>query len=86
MSENIISTMYGSIRTDDESADGHYVLQWTSELHTLQEEKDMQGYSPITTAYAGKIVCDAVLLNHVHNAKYGYTPMITGDDDVAVIL
>ena len=50
MSENILSTMYGEIRTDDESADGHYVLQWTSELHTLQEEKDIQGYSPITTA------------------------------------
>ena len=29
MSEKILSTMYGAIRTDDESADGYYVLQWT---------------------------------------------------------
>ena len=52
--------MYGSIRTDDESADGYYVPQWTSEPYTLQEDKEMQGYSPITTSYADEIVCDAV--------------------------
>ena len=41
---------------------------------------------PITTAYAGEIVCDAVFLNSVPNAKYWYTPMITGCGDVTVIL
>ena len=70
MSEKILSTMYGAIRTDDESADEYYILQWTSEPYKLQEDKEMQGYSPITTAYAGEIVCDAVFLNPVHNAKY----------------
>ena len=46
----------------------------------------MQGYLPITTAYTGEIVCDAVFLNPVPNAKYWYTPMTTGDGDVIVRL
>ena len=46
----------------------------------------MQGYSPSTTVHVGEIVCDAVFLNPIHNAKYWYTPMITGDDDVTVRL
>ena len=37
----------------------------------------MQGYLPITTAYAGEIVCDAIFLNPVPNAKYWYTPSET---------
>ena len=86
MSEKILSTMYGAIRTDDESSDGYYVLQWTSEPYTLQEDKDMEGYSPITTAYAGETICDAIFFNPVSFAKYWYTFMITGDGDVTVRL
>ena len=43
MSEKILSTMNGAIRTDDESADGYYVLQWTTEPYTLLEGKKIQG-------------------------------------------
>ena len=78
--------MYGAIRTNDESDDGYYVLQWTTEPYTLQEDKEIKGYLPITTAYAGEIVCDVVFLNPVPNAKYWYTSMITGDGDVTVRL
>ena len=46
----------------------------------------MQGYSPITTAYAGEIIYDAVFLNPVPNAKYWHIPMITGDGDITVRL
>ena len=35
MSEKILSTMYGTTKTDDESADGYYVLQWTTKPCTL---------------------------------------------------
>ena len=86
MSEKILSTVYGGIRTNNESADGYYVLQWTTEPYTLQEDKEMQDYLPITTVYAGEIVCDAVFLNHVPHAKYWYIPMIIGDGDVTVRL
>ena len=54
--------------------------------YTLHENKEMQGYSPITTAYASEIVCDAVFLNPVPNANYWYILLKTGVDDVTVIL
>ena len=72
MREKILSTMYGAIKTNDESADGYYVLRWTTEPYILQEDKEMQGYLPITIAYVGETVCDAVV--------------ITGDGDVTVRL
>ena len=86
MSEKILTTMYGATRTDDESTDGYYVLQWISEPCTLQEDKVIKGYTPAIKSYAGEILCDAVFLNPVPNAKYWYTPMITGDGGVTVKL
>ena len=78
--------MYGAIGIDDESTNGYYVLQWTSELYTLQEDKEMEGYTPPITAQTGDIVCDAVFLNPVPFAKYQYTPIKIGVGNVTVIL
>ena len=47
MSEKILSTVYGAIRTDDESANGYYVLQWTTEPYTLQEDKECRVIYPL---------------------------------------
>ena len=69
MSEKILTTMYGSMRTDDKSTDGYYVLQWTSEPYILQEDKEMEDYTPTITAYTGEIVCDVVFLNPVPNER-----------------
>ena len=52
--------MYGAKRRVDESTDGYYVIQWTNEAYTLQEVKEIKGYTPLVTAYAGEIVCDVV--------------------------
>ena len=60
MSEKILTTMYGAMKTDDESTNEYYVLQWKSEPYTLQEDKEMESYIPPITAYAGEIVCDDV--------------------------
>ena len=70
MSEKILTTMHWAMRTDDESTDWYYVLQRINELYILQEDKEMEGYISAITAYAGEIVCDAVFLNTVPNAKY----------------
>ena len=40
MREKVLTTMYRAMRTNDESTDGYYVLQWTSEPYTLQEDKE----------------------------------------------
>ena len=39
MSEKILITMYGAIKTDDQSTDGYYVLQWTSERMHYKKTK-----------------------------------------------
>ena len=39
LSEKILTTMYRSMRTNDESTDRYYVRQRTSESYTLQETK-----------------------------------------------
>ena len=56
MSEKILTTMYGAMKTDDESTNEYYVLQWTSEPYTLQEDKEIESYIPTISAYTGKIV------------------------------
>ena len=61
--------MYGAIRTDDESIDGHYIIQSANETYTLQELKEMEGYIPPITAYVAEIVGDAAFLNPIHNEK-----------------
>ena len=78
--------MYGTIRKDDERTVGYYVLQWTSEPYILQEDKEIEGYTPPITFYAGEIVCDDIFLNLVHFSKYWYTLMKIGVGDVTVRL
>ena len=69
-SEKILTTMYGDIRTDNESTDGYYILPWTSEPYILQEDKEMKDSILQIIACAGEIMCDAIFLNHVHFEKY----------------
>ena len=59
MSEKILTTMHGAMRID-KSTDEYYVVQWTSKPYTLQEDKDLKGYTPQVINYSDKIVCDAV--------------------------
>ena len=70
MNEKLQTTIYRSMRIDDEIIDGYYILQWISEPYTLQEDKEMEEYTPSTTAYIGESVYDAVIINPVHYAKY----------------
>ena len=60
MCENILSTIYSAMRVDDESTDGYYGTQWTSEPYTLQEDKEMKSYTQLVTTCVGEIVCDVV--------------------------
>ena len=78
--------MQGTIRIDDESTNGCYVVQLTSEPYTLQEYKEMKSYTSLVTAYAGDIVCNAIFLNSVHNANYQLIPMNKVDGDITVRL
>ena len=78
--------MYRAMITDGKSTDGYYVLQWTSKPYTLQEDKEMEDYTPTITAYTGEIVCDVVFLNPVPTAKYWHISMKIGVGDIIVKL
>ena len=42
MSEKIWKTMYDAMRIVDESNDVYYVVQWTNEPYTLQDDKSIK--------------------------------------------
>ena len=86
MSEKILTTMHGAMRTDDENTDGYYVLQWTSGQYTLKEDKEMENYTPTITVDAGEIVYDAVFLNPVYKTKYWHAPTKIGVEYITVRL
>ena len=75
MSKKILVTIFDATRIDDESTDGYYIVQWTSESYTLQEDKEERGYIQLVIVYAGEIVCDTLFFNPVSNAKYWLTSM-----------
>ena len=69
MSEKILNTMYGAIKTNEERNDGYYIIQWTSEMYTLQEDIEIEYYKPTITTYEGEIVCNTVFINLVPNTE-----------------
>ena len=44
--------MYGAMRIDDKSTDTYFVVQWTREPYTLQEDNEMKYYTPLVISYA----------------------------------
>ena len=82
----ILTTMHCTMRIDGENTDEHYIVQWTSEPQTLQEDKEMKGCIPLVIDYVGQIVCGVVFLNPVLNAKYWSTPMNKGNGEITVQL
>ena len=60
MSENIISTMYSDMGTDDDHTDKYYAVQWRSGSYILHKDKFMEGCVPTIKAYAGEIVYNVI--------------------------
>jgi hypothetical protein len=59
--EEIIQGGYGAVLTEDEETHGYYVVTWTSDPYTSQDEN-------------AELVCDAKFLNPVGRAPLWYTP------------
>ena len=59
MSEKILSTMYGTTRIDNKSADAYYIVQWTNESYILPKNS-MVGCTSLIIAYVDKIMRDTV--------------------------
>ena len=70
-SEKVEIGNHGAFATNDPDADGYYVVQWTSDPYTLQDDLPLESGTFIP---GGEIVCDAIYLRKVPRAKQWYIP------------
>ena len=75
MHERILIGPFGAMRTNDEATQEYYLVKWITELCTVQENTVMKGVESQQSAFAGEIICDAVVWNPVPNAIDWYAPM-----------
>ena len=74
MAETVKANQYGAFSTEDEDADGYYIVKWTSDPYTLQEDVELPEYTPAMKIKAGALVCDAEYYNKLPQARLWYTP------------
>jgi hypothetical protein len=77
MAEHVNIGSYGALSTEDPAANGYYVLQWTSNPYTLQDDTALTEYDPPEMVEKGALVCEANYWNKVPRAKDWYTPSLT---------
>ena len=73
MAELVKPNKCGAFSTEDEDADGYYIVMWTSDPYTLQEDVELAEYTPAMKIKAGELVCDAEYYNPVRGARLWYT-------------
>ena len=76
MAQQVEIGSYGALATDDPDAKGYYVLQWTSNPYTLQDDTELTEYDPPEIVEKGTLVCEGNYLNKVPRAKDWYTPSL----------
>ena len=86
MSEKIMRSNCGEMRTDDPATDGYYIAEWISNVYTAQYGIVMKGYNPPEYAYTGEIVYEARFWYPASKAKYWYTLMPEGKGDTALTM
>jgi hypothetical protein len=74
MSESIKIGEYGAFNTDDEAADGYYLVRWASDPYSLQEDVFLDDYDPPLQIVRGELVCDAFYCSKIPRARQWYTP------------
>jgi hypothetical protein len=70
-SEKVEVGKHGAFGTNDPDADGYYVVQWTTDPYTLQDDLPLESGTFIP---GGEIVCDATYFRKVPRAKQWYIP------------
>ena len=73
MAERIHDGGIGAFPTEDEDADGYYVVDWKSAPYTLQDAVELKEYTPAMRLEAGELVVDAEYRNKVARAQGWYT-------------
>jgi hypothetical protein len=70
-SEQVGMGNYGAFSTDDPEADGYYIVQWTGDPHTLQEDLLLESTDCIPS---GEIVCESRFFCKIPRANRWFIP------------
>ena len=71
--EGVKTGNYGAFETADQNvSSGYYVVKWTSEPYILQENTQVDDYTPPVTVHAGEFVANAQYMNPVAKSKLLY--------------
>jgi hypothetical protein len=70
-SELVENGNYGAFSTDDPDADGYYIVQWTGDPFTLQDDLLLESTDCIPL---GEIVCEAIFFSKIPRANRWYIP------------
>jgi hypothetical protein len=76
MAERVNVGSFGALSTEDPDANGHYVVEWTSDPCTLQGDTELTEHSPPEMVEKGSFVCEATHCNKVPRAKHWCTPSL----------
>lgn len=69
----------GAINVEDTAEGGFYLLTWTTEPYTLQEDVYLNEYDPPMRVLTGELVCEGTYWMRVPRAKNWYTQMVEED-------
>jgi hypothetical protein len=73
MAEAISKNTFGAFSTEDPDADSYYLIFFTSDVYTLQQDIELKEYDPPMILKAGELVVNADYYNKVPGAQLWYT-------------
>jgi hypothetical protein len=77
MADEVEVGKYGAFSTNDERyKEGYYLVEWTDEPFTLQEDIQLHEYDPPARIQSGELVCKAKYFEQVPRAKFWHTPTV----------
>jgi len=84
ISEKIMKSDYGAMKTDNPATNRCYIVEWSSNVYTVQDDIVIKGFNPPDYAYTGEIVCETRFWNPASKAKCWYTPIPEGEGDTTL--
>ena len=77
MADEVVAGKYGAFSTNnDRYKEGYYLVEWTDEPFTLQEDILLHEYDPPARIQNGELVCKAKYFEKVPRAKLWHTPTV----------
>ena len=70
--DNIEYNMIGALKTSDSNTPGYYIVQWTGNIYTLQEQYTCHALDPPVIIPEGELVFPAKFMTPTRKTSYWY--------------